>query len=684
MNLPFEIVPTDDKVEYENTIRLLVMRALIPLEGHRKMMEHFSYRCNNLIDFILSTKQPNTLYSLYLKDCGLMLNECIEKDLLAFEDDEDEDRETNAERVKQISDVYRFTEQHAEVALFKVPALLFKNVARLCDIIPLTPAESKTLIFAVLLYSHRILNNAMNTLEEATVTTLDIFYQLSVLLKLNESEIAQALSSRGLLARTSLLTLRMAQYRRVSLEDALCLISDNFANRIFCEDSKPEEWLRDMVAVSELPHLSLEDFSHLQESLDFLTPYLKQVLAEKRAGVNIFFYGIPGTGKTQVARLIASALNCQLYEVACDDEDGRSISGEQRLSALCAAQSFFKNSNAILLFDEVEDVFGGGKSDVWTDRSVAQSHKAWMNRMLEENATPVFWLGNRIDSVDPAYVRRFDWVMEFDVPPRKKREQIIRDCAQGVLSEKVITKLADCENLAPAVVTRAAKVVNTLQTTFPPDKLSWAVQYMIDKILIAQGHVQGIEDNHHYLPEHYDLTFINADADLDKITKGLSSQSRANLCFYGLPGTGKSAYSRWLSKTLEKPLITKSCSALLSAYVGGSEQNIARMFREAERDGAILLVDEIDSVLYDRNNAKRSWEISCVNEMLTQMENFRGIFIATTNRMDFIDNAAMRRFDLKVKFSPLTVHQSWQLFKQYCAILGLGEPNTYPNKSCND
>jgi SpoVK/Ycf46/Vps4 family AAA+-type ATPase len=461
------------------------------------------------------------------------------------------------------------------------------------------------------------------------------------------------------------------------LAEVLRPLSEGFASRLFCEDSEPTEWLRDIVTIAPQPHLNFADFPYLQESFDFLLPYLKQTLQGNKKGVNVFLYGVPGTGKTQVARLFAQALDCQLYEVAIEDEEGESIGGERRLSALCAAQSLFQNSRAMLLFDEVEDVFGYSQRDFWGHQSVAQRYKAWMNRMLEENTTPVFWLGNSIDSVDPAYIRRFDWVIDFKVPPRKKREEIIRNCSDGILPEKVIRKLADCERLAPAVVTRAAKVVNTLRTEFSDERLSWAMQTLINKTLIAQGHLQGIEeDASNALPDHYDLTYVNTDVDLAVLAQGLCHQAKANLCFYGLPGTGKSAYSRWLSRILEKPLVVKRCSEILSAFVGGSEKNIAQAFREAEYEGAILLVDEIDSVLYERRHTQHSWEVTCVNEMLTQMESYQGIFIATTNRMDFLDTAAMRRFDLKVKFLPLTTSQSWQLFNHYCQLLGLPKPAT--------
>ena len=85
-------------------------------------------------------------------------------------------------------------------------------------------------------------------------------------------------------------------------------------------------------------------------------------------------------------------------------------------------------------------------------------------------------------------------------------------------------------------------------------------------------------------------------------------------------------------------------------------------------------MDEVDSFLQDRRGAQRSWEVSLVNEMLTQMESFSGVFIATTNLMEGLDQASFHRFDLKIKFDYLEGDQAWNLLKRYCVLLEITEP----------
>ena len=105
-------------------------------------------------------------------------------------------------------------------------------------------------------------------------------------------------------------------------------------------------------------------------------------------------------------------------------------------------------------------------------------------------------------------------------------------------------------------------------------------------------------------------------------------------------------------------------------YVGQSEQNIAAMFNEARQQDAVLVLDEADSFLSDRRDARNSWEVTQVNELLTQMEAFEGIFICTTNLMSKLDQASLRRFAFKVQFYQLKPEQRVALFKQELVRLG--------------
>ena len=169
-----------------------------------------------------------------------------------------------------------------------------------------------------------------------------------------------------------------------------------------------------------------------------------------------------------------------------------------------------------------------------------------------------------------------------------------------------------------------------------------------------------------YRPE-----LLQVDCDLEGVVHGLKERASGRLCLYGPPGTGKTAFGRYLSEVLDRPLLVKRASDLQSPYIGVAEKNMAKMFDEATSEGAVLLLDEADTFLQERQRAQRSWEISQVNEMLTQMESFEGIFIASTNLMESLDAASLRRFDLKIHFEYLKSQQAWGLFLDLAKRVGL-------------
>jgi SpoVK/Ycf46/Vps4 family AAA+-type ATPase len=170
------------------------------------------------------------------------------------------------------------------------------------------------------------------------------------------------------------------------------------------------------------------------------------------------------------------------------------------------------------------------------------------------------------------------------------------------------------------------------------------------------------------LPAHYDPAFLNTDRNLSQLAEGLQCASGARLCLYGPPGTGKTAFAHHLGRVLDRPVLVKRGSDLISGWVGRTEANIAEAFREAGEDHAILVIDEADGFLRDRAGAQRSWEVTEVNELLTQMEAFEGVFVASTNLVDVLDPASLRRFDFKVKFGYLTRDQLRALVTKVCIV----------------
>ena len=165
----------------------------------------------------------------------------------------------------------------------------------------------------------------------------------------------------------------------------------------------------------------------------------------------------------------------------------------------------------------------------------------------------------------------------------------------------------------------------------------------------------------------YDISLINADMDMADLTNKIKQSGKMNfsLCLYGISGSGKSRYALHLAEQLGIKATIKKASDLISCYVGETEKNISEAFKECAKENSMLIIDEADSFLQDRTNAIRSWEISQVNELLVNLENTKIPFVATTNLMDTLDQASLRRFTFKVSFSYMSKEQAKQAFKHF-------------------
>lgn len=426
--------------------------------------------------------------------------------------------------------------------------------------------------------------------------------------------------------------------------------------------------LKDSFLPAPHPTLSLEHFPHVPMVGRVLLPYLKSAVTQKRKGVNILFYGPAGSGKTELTRILAKELGLTAYEVQFAER--QEFRGE-RISRIMfwkvAGSVLSRNSNELLVLDEAEDVF----NDMGTLFFSGRTNKGEINRLLEENPVVTLWTANSIRHIDPAMLRRFSMVIEVKSPGLAYRREMINEAFDHRLSKGTTERLALTENLSSAVIRSISDIVRETGKTSETPSDDEIVE-MADQMLKAQR-MGRVVDNNTMLPELYAPQFVNSELNLDHLLEGLRTAGCGRLCIYGPPGTGKSAYAAYVARELGIPLMRKTGAELTSCYVGVTEKLIADAFETAQRDGALLLLDEVDSFLRDRQAARYSWEVTAVNEMLAQMERFGGYFIATTNLKDDLDPACLRRFDLKTKFDYLRPEQAVAMAQAYAGKLGISD-----------
>jgi len=567
-------------------------------------------------------------------------------------------------------------------ALKKQSTLIEKNIDALAGLLQLNKAERALLLYGTLARYQRDLRSLL--VEFKVNNAPEAYAAIADLAGVKASEVGEALRAGSRLERIGLVENLISEHNITDLAD-LMKVSEKLPPVLLREYRDQAELMAVFTRPSTKSTLALADFSFVQEDAGVLCALLGNAVARKEAGVNVLLYGPPGTGKTELAKVVAQAAGLELFEVEYADRDGNSLSGRDRYRSLQIAQVFLKGSaQAVLLFDEVEDVFPPISSEaaqllaradqVAAPANGSVSGKAWVNQILESNTVPTIWVTNRIEQIDPAFRRRFAYHLELKSPPPGAREGIVRKTLAGVaVTDSFVERLTARKGLTPAQIRTAVRFAtlvalppNTaVDTAAAPDPLF--AEKLIDRQLrnadLALGN-RAETGLARPMVTHYDLSMLNVESrfEIPRIVQALRARGHGTLCFYGAPGTGKTALGEHIAQALDKPLLVKQASDLVSKYVGETEQQMAAMFREAESEKAVLLLDEADSFLQDRRGAQRTYEVTEVNEMLQGMERYNGIFICTTNLLDRLDQAALRRFTFKIRFKPLARAQRETMF----------------------
>lgn len=575
---------------------------------------------------------------------------------------------------RDLISVLSLTGEWLSHSLRRQSTLVEKNINALAGLLQLNKAERALLLYGTLARYQRDMRSILvefkvNNAPEAYAAIADVAH-------VNPDQVAEALRAGSRLERIGLVENLISEHNITDLAD-LMKVSEKLPPVLMRQYRDQAELMAVFTRLSSKSALTLQDFSFVADDAQVLCTLLANAVARQEVGINVLLYGPPGTGKTELAKVVAQAAGLELFEVEYADRDGNSLSGRDRYRSLQIAQVFLKGSaKAALLFDEVEDVFPpiSHEAAQWMARvdaaaapptSASVSGKAWVNQVLESNVVPTIWVTNRIEQIDPAFRRRFAYHLELKSPPPGAREGLVRKTLTGIaVSDDFVARLTRRKGLTPAQIRTATRFAHLAQATpDSPDDLEVLIERQLrnaDQALGNRAH-QPTRDR---AASAYDLTLLNVKSrfEVPRVVQALQARGHGTLCFYGPPGSGKTALAEHIATTLAQPLHIRQASDLMSKYVGETEQNMAAMFREAESENAILLLDEADSFLQDRRGAQRSYEVSEVNEMLQGMERFRGIFICTTNLMERIDQAALRRFTFKIQFLPLSLAQRRALF----------------------
>ena len=398
---------------------------------------------------------------------------------------------------------------------------------------------------------------------------------------------------------------------------------------------------------------------------------LRQMIAASEGRCNILLYGAPGTGKTSFARTLAKELGRTAWEIKQGDDDGKNMKSEARMMGIQICNDQEEPGESLMIVDEADELLRGGSCGFGIfgfDTGGKSTEKGVMNSILDEMKIPTVWISNAPSrAMDESVRRRFDYSICFERMNNAQRVNIWKNLVKkhglGALlpDGKIAEYAGKYETSAGGISTVLANVKRMKPT---PEK----VDELVAKLMKPHCQLMGIKESGRFLPaKGYSLDGLNikGKVKLDRVVKAVRNyldadfneasedKPRMNVLLFGPPGTGKTEFVKYLGKTLDRKVLVVKGSDLLSKWVGESEQNIASAFRQAEAEHAILFFDEVDGLVQSRDNAHASWEVTQVNELLQQMENFDGVMVAATNFCKNLDAAIMRRFTFKLEFDYL-------------------------------
>lgn len=392
------------------------------------------------------------------------------------------------------------------------------------------------------------------------------------------------------------------------------------------------------------------------------------------APVSLLFYGPHDSGKTEYCKSLVKAAGKKLFIFKGEDESSNPDATLAKLKNLLE----IKQSDSIIIVDDADCLFRTA-DDSPAARNASIHTRRLINKLLDNNKTKVIFIINSTDQMNENTRRRFSFSYGFNQLSEKKLQAATARKLEGTelpaLVKKRLQKLFNKYRIPSKSVDTVIRTIQSIGDSSSEVLVKNAATILQEKSKLMYGapKIRATVNN------AYDISVLQTSIDAGRIVsmienarkfseKNKCSENGIRMLFYGLSGTGKTEYARYIAEKLGKKILLKRASDILSRYVGDTEKNIANAFAQAAATDQILLFDECDSFFSSRENARYEWERNQVNEILTQMEEYPGILICTTNLKQILDSATERRFDIICEFKPLEKQGIVTLLKKYfCA-----------------
>ena len=301
------------------------------------------------------------------------------------------------------------------------------------------------------------------------------------------------------------------------------------------------------------------------------------------APCHLFFYGHPGTGKTELAKALASEAGRNAFLV----KYGRDGDERDRRGAITATFGI-ASSDSVVIIDEADRLLN--TATLFQPKLV---DKGWINNFMDECRHKVIWIANETSSIETSVLRRFSYSLEFKKFTTAQRisawnVQLENHSLRQVMRPEMIKHLAHDYEVDAGGIASALKAAENIFTGRKPE--AQEVEQTLGQLLEHHEKLSGVQrkkNKLNRLSPNYDVTALHTDFPAVDLIAGLKERESAdhplaaNIMFWGLPGTGKTEFAKYIAQELGKELLVKRMSDLQSMFVGQTEKQIAAAFDEA-------------------------------------------------------------------------------------------------------